>query len=250
MSGHSKWSTIRRQKEANDAARGRLFSKLARAISVAVKTGGGSNPETNYKLRIAIDKAKAANMPKANIERAISRGSGGEMVEELTYEGFGPSGFAVIVEAVTDNRNRTSQEIKNLFEREGGRLAGPGAVSFNFEPKALLVVKKSGKVEEQILTLIDLGVDDVEETKDGIEVYVPVDRLTEMKERIEEKGFVVASSELVKKPKNYQTIDDPHKAAKAISFLDKLEENDDVQKVFANLNIPEEVMAKINLAEK
>ncbi|MGB6839020.1 MAG: YebC/PmpR family DNA-binding transcriptional regulator [Microgenomates group bacterium] len=246
MSGHSHYATIKRQKETKDAARGQLFSKLARAVSVAVKTGGGANPDTNYKLRVAIDKAKVANMPKGNIDKAISKGSGRGTLEEVIYEGFGPGGIAVIVEVATDNRNRSGQEIKNLFERGGGRLAGPGAVSFNFEAKGLLLVEKKKDKDEQMLTLIDLGVEDMEEMEDGIEVYVESGRLSEIKSKLEKEGFKVTSSELAQKPKNYQIISDKNAASKILSFLNKLEEHDDVQKVFANFDIPEDILTKID----
>lgn len=245
MSGHSHYSTIKRQKEANDAARGQIFSKLTRAISIAVKTGGGSSPDSNYKLRVAIDKARALNMPKVNVERAISKGTGGGALEEVTYEGFGPEGVAVMVEVATDNRNRSGQEIKNIFEKKGGSLAGPGAVSFNFEPRGFLIVKKDKNTEEQMLTLIDLDVEDMEETNDGIEVYVDADVLSQTREKLENKGFKVISTELVQKPKNYQSITEEKKANKILSFLDSLEKHDDVQKVFANFNIPEDILEKI-----
>lgn len=245
MSGHSHYATIKRQKETKDAARGQIFSKLAKAISIAVKTGGGASPDTNYKLRVAIDKAKAANMPKVSIERAISKGTGGGTLEEITYEGFGPGGIAVILEAATDNRNRTVQEIKGLFERGGGSLAGPGAVSFNFVSRGLLVVKKKKDIEAQILKLIDLGVEDVDEVEDGLEIYVEGSKLNETKKTLEKEGLKVISSELVQKPKTLQTVSDKKTAAKALAFLNNLEDYEDVQKVFANLDIPEEVMKKL-----
>lgn len=246
MSGHSKWSTIKRKKEATDAVRGKLFSRLSRAISIAVKTGGGSDPSANHKLKVAVDAARAANMPKSNIERALqqARGKAGEL-EEMTYEGFGPGGINVIVEVATDNRNRTGQEIKAIFERGGGGLAGPGAVSFNFEPRGLFVVSKTGDPEEQILKLIDLGVEDVEETEDGIEVYVDPSGFSEAKKRAEDAGFKVTSAELFQKPKNLQVVTDKALASKTLSFLEKLEDHDDVQKVFANLDIPEKVLKQI-----
>lgn len=245
MSGHSHYATIKRQKEAKDAAKGQVFSKLAKAISIAVKAGGGANPDTNYKLRMAVDKAKAANMPKANIERAISKGTGGGALEEMTYEGFGPGGIAVIVEGATDNKNRMAQEIKGLFERGGGSLAGPGAVSFNFVPKGLLVVKKKKDTEAQMLKLIDLGVEDINEVEDGLEVYVEGSKLGETKKTLEKEGFEMTSSELVQKPKALQTISDEKMAAKALGFLDSLEDYEDVQKVFTNLDIPKLVMKKL-----
>jgi YebC/PmpR family DNA-binding regulatory protein len=246
MSGHSKWQTIRRKKEAEDIKRGKLFSKLSRAISVAVKTGGGNDPETNYKLRIAIDKAKEANMPKENIERAISKGSGeGEGLVETTYEGFGPEGIGVMVEVATDNRNRTSQEIKGIFERGGGNLAGPGAVSFNFQPRGLLLVKGGKKKEKLILDLIDLGVEDVDEENGLVEAYTSPSKLHGLKEEIEKKGYKVSSTEVVQKPKSLHPIEDKKKAEKLISFLESLEDHDDVQKVFANADISQDILEEV-----
>lgn len=247
MSGHSHYSTIKRKKEAGDAARGKIFSKLSRAISIAIKTGGGPNPDTNYKLRVAIEAAKAANMPKANIERALSKASESDVLEEVAYEGFGPEGIGVIVETATDNRNRTGQEIKGIFDRGGGRLAGPGAVSYNFEPKGLILVKKTDDCEAQMLKLIDFGVEDVLGADDAIEVYVEPEKLSETKKKLEEKGFALSSVELMKKPKILQKISDSKKAEKVLSFLDKLENLDDVQKVYSNLDIPEEVLRQVSI---
>lgn len=246
MSGHSKWQTIRRKKESEDIKRGKLFSKLSRAVSVAVKTGGGSDPDTNYKLRIAIDKAREANMPKENIERAVSKGSGeGEGLVEATYEGFGPEGVGVMVEVATDNRNRTSQEIKNIFERGGGNLSGPGSVSFNFVPKGVIVVESNGNKEDLMLDLIDLGVEDVEEEEGFVEAYSSPASLHDLKEKITKKGYKVTSTELVQKPKSLQPIGDEKKAKRVISFLESLEDQDDVQKVFANADIAQDVLEKI-----
>ncbi|MFZ5932828.1 MAG: YebC/PmpR family DNA-binding transcriptional regulator [Patescibacteria group bacterium] len=246
MSGHSHYATIHRQKELKDAQKGRLFSKLAKEIAIAVKAGG-PDANSNFKLRVVVDKAKAANMPKENIARAISSGtSSAEKLEEATYEGFGPFGVAVIVVCATDNKNRTGQEIKNLFERGGGHLAGPGAVSFNFENKGFLLIAKTADPEAQILKLIDLGVEDVEETQDGIEVYVAPERISEMKKKIEEAGLTVSATELYLKPKLLQTIASAGDAKKALAFLEALEEHEDVQKVYANLDIPQEVVSQIS----
>ncbi len=246
MSGHSHYATIRRQKEAKDSLKGQVFSKLARAIQIAVRVGGSPDPEANYKLRVAVDKAKAANMPKESIERAISKGTGeGGELEEVTYEGFGPGGVAVIVEAATDNRNRTAQEIKNLFERAGGGLAGPGSVSYNFESKGLIVVAKEKDVEDQMLKLIDLKVDDIEEVEDAIEVYVRLDEIARVKEKINNLGYKIISYDLTRRPKSFVRITDTDLAQKLLSFLDTLEENTDVQKVYANLDIPDEVLRNI-----
>ncbi len=246
MSGHSHYATIHRQKELKDAQKGQIFSKLAKEIAIAVKSGG-PDPNSNFKLRVAMDRAKAANMPKDNVERAISSGStSAANLEEATYEGFGPSGIAVMVSAATDNRNRTSQEIKNLFERAGGRLAGPGSVSFNFENKGLLVIEKKAEAETQMLALIDMGVEDIEETDDGIEVYVSPDKLTETRKKLQDGGFSITSTELFMKPKSLQTISDPSEAKRALNFLESLEEHEDVQKVYANLDIPDAVVSQVN----
>jgi YebC/PmpR family DNA-binding regulatory protein len=246
MSGHSHWATTHRQKELNAAKRGNTFSKVTRAIAIAIKSGGSNNPETNFKLRMAIEQARAANMPKENIERAISKGATGEALEEVNYEGFGPGGIAVIIEVTTDNRNRTGQEIKNLFERAGGRLGGPGSVSFNFDGRGFMLVSKdTADSESQMLKLIDLGAEDIEETDDGLEVYITQDKLSETKKKFEDAGFKVISVDLVMRPKTYQTVADPKAAEKAIAFLETLNDLDDVQKVYANLDIPDEIMDKI-----
>lgn len=242
MSGHSKWATIHRSKEVKDAKRGNLFSKLGRAISIAVKAGGGPDPSSNFKLRVAIEKARAADMPKDNIERAISRAAEAGALEEVNYEGFGPGGIGVIVEVATDNKNRTSQEIKNAFERGGGSLAGPGAVSFNFEQKGFLLVKKTDKPDEQMLALIEAGVEDVEETEDGIEVYTVPSKLAEVRNDLEGKGFEIVSMELYMAPNSLVTVSDPDVAKRAMSFLEGLEEGEDVQKVYSNLDVPENLL--------
>jgi YebC/PmpR family DNA-binding regulatory protein len=250
MSGHSKWSTIKRQKETKDKARGKLFSKLAKAISVAVKTGGGADPDSNYKLRIAIDAARQASMPKQNIERAISRSdTESESIEEVFYEGFGPSGIAVIVKVATDNRNRTGQEIKNVFERAGGNLAGPGSVSFNFESKGMILVKKGSDVEQQMLKLIDLGVEEMEESEDGIEIFTNPQELFNFSQKLEEAGFVIIKSELIEKPRNFIKIEDIEVAKKVLNFLDNLEEHEDVQDVYTNFDIPDALYSQIGLSQ-
>jgi len=241
MSGHSHWATIKRQKEVQDQKRGKIFSKFAKAISLAARDG--ADPETNFKLRLLIERAKQANMPKENIARAIEKGSGRSGVvklEEVVYEGYGPEGVAVIIEVVTDNRNRTTSEIKNIFEREGGSLASPGAVSFQFKKAGLILVKREKEVDNQILKLIDLGVDDVEEVEDGIEAYVRSDALNEVKDKIEQAGFGVITVELVRQPQMTVKIEDKGKAAKILKLMESLEEQDDVQKVYANFDIKED----------
>jgi YebC/PmpR family DNA-binding regulatory protein len=245
VSGHSHYSTIKRAKEAKDAQKGRIFSKMARAISIAVKSGGSTDPAANYKLRMVIEEARSYNMPKENIERAIMRaGTEAEAIEEVKYEGYGPAGIAVIVEATTDNRNRTGQEIKNIFERAGGSLAGPGSVSFNFETKGLAVVKKEANVQNQILKLIDLGIEDFQEENDSIEVYINPENISQTRDKLEAQNFEIISAGIVEKPKNYQTVSGAREAEHALDFLEKLEEQEDVQKVFTNLDIPDDLGVK------
>lgn len=246
MSGHSHYATIKRKKEATDAAKGKTFSKHSKAIQVAIKTGGSPDPDANAKLRFTIDQAKADNMPKANIDRILAKANEAGSIDEVTYEGYGAGGIGVVVNTATDNRNRTSQEIKNIFERGGGSLAGPGAVSFNFESKGLIVLEKRDDVDEQMLALIDLGVDDIEEQEDALEAYVTQEALSSTKVELEKAGFKVKTISLVQKPKSYVTIQDQKDAEKAIKFLDLLEDNDDVQSVFTNLDIPQEVLGKLN----
>ena len=238
MSGHSHFDTIKRQKESNDAKKGKVFSKMAREIAIAVKAGG-ADPDSNYKLRIIIDKARSYNMPKSNIERAITSGIGGDALEEITYEGFGPGGIGVIVKAATDNKNRTAQLMKNVFERSGGTLAGPGAVSFNFENKGFILVQKDSNPEEQTLELIDLGIEDIEETSDGLEVYVSPEKLSETRKQIEDLGFVVKETEFFMKPITYLTLEG-NSVTKALEFLESLDDEEDVQSVYSNLDVPSE----------
>ena len=222
MSGHSHYATTKRQKELKDNARGQIFSKLGRAITIAAKSGGGPDPDSNFKLRIAIDKARAASMPKENIDRAISRGgSGGEVFDEILYEGFGPAGISVLVSVATDNRNRTNAEIRSLFDKNGGKMGSPGSVSFNFEPSGFVFVEKETNVDEQILKLIDLGAEDVEVVEDGIVVYMPLNKIE------------IFKGEFIQKPKTYIKVPD-EKQDQVKTFLDNFETHDDVQEVFTN----------------
>jgi YebC/PmpR family DNA-binding regulatory protein len=246
MSGHSKWSTIKRQKESKDARRGQIFTKLGNAITVAVRAGGGvDDPEKNFKLRLAIEKARAMNMPKETIQRAIKRGAGdkeGSNWSEITYEGYGPEGIAVMLEAATDNKNRTTSEIKNLFEKGGGSLASPGAVSFQFKKSGLITVAKTDSPDDQILALIDLGVEEVEEASDALEVYIKPEQTHELRLKIEGLGFKVLSEEIIMQPINWVKIEEKNKAEKVLKFMESLEEHDDVQKVYANFDISPEIL--------
>lgn len=247
MSGHSHYATIKRQKAVKDAAKGKVFSKHSKAISLAIKTGGSVDPEMNSKLRFAIDQAKADNMPRANIDRVLSRAEEAGNIEEVNYEGYGPGGVAVIVQVATDNKNRTAQEIKNILERGGGSMAGPGSVAYNFEQKGLIVVKKTSDPESQLLALIDLGVEDVNETDDSVETYTAHGMLSEIRDKIISGGMEVVSYDLVMKPKNLLTINDPVKAMKVINLLGSLEEHDDVQGVYSNLDVPPDIVDALNI---
>ena len=233
MSGHSHFATIKRQKAANDSVKGNIFSKMARAIMIAAKSGG--DPDMNFRLRVEIDKARGVNMPKENIERAIAKATTEALnLEEISYEGFGPSGVNVIIEAATDNKNRTAQEIKNALDKAGGSLAGPGAVLFNFEHKGYLLLKKDSDPQTQMLKIIDMGVEGVEETDDGIEVYVAPDKLSATKKILEGAGAEILETELQMKPKNPVEVSDDQ-AKKVLALLSALEDFDDVQKVFTNI---------------
>src|SRR3989344_2743398 len=238
MSGHSKWATIKRAKGAADAKRGQLFTKLAKNISVAVQSGGGSDPSFNFKLRMAIDKAKESSMPNENIERAIKRGAGEgkEAIVSVTYEGFGPAGSALIVEAITDNSNRTLQAIRTVFQKHNGRLGEQGSVAWMFESKGEVLVERQRGAMDLSLELIDQGVEDVKETEHGLEIYtLPVD-LEKTKKYIEGKGLKVLSAELIMRPQQTVQLSE-NDAAKVQALVDTLNDNDDVVNVHSNVNL-------------
>ena len=248
MSGHSKWSTIKRQKGANDAKRGALFTKVAREISVAARQGGG-DPDGNYRLRLAIDKARSVNMPADNIKRTIEKATGGgEQVEyeEIVYEGYGPGGVAVLVEAQTDNRNRTAAEVRSMFSKTGGQLAGSGAVAWQFEPRGLITVPRAGiDADEVALAAIDAGAEDVDtDDEDAIEVYTAPGELLAVRQALEAAGIAIESAESAMVAK--QTVElDAAKARQALRLVELLEDLDDVSRVTANFDIPEEVFAEV-----
>lgn len=242
MSGHSKWSTIKHQKGAEDKKRGKLFSKLAKAISIAAREGG-SDVGSNVRLRFAINQAKQSNMPKVNVKRAIERGTGKGKegrLEEATYEGFGPGKICVIVECITDNKNRTAAEIKSFFEKKGGGLGGPGSVSYLFKRKGLIILKKEKDWENQALKLIDLGVEDFAETGELIQVYTHPKELEEIKGKIAKAGFKVNQAEISLEPETLAPFSDPEKKEKIINFLSQLDDLDDVQKVYCNVDLIDE----------
>ncbi len=248
MAGHSKWAQIKRKKGATDAKRGQLFSKLARAIIVAARDGG-PDPAGNLALQNAIEKAKEASMPKENIERAIARGAGpsadGSAYEPVTYEGYGPGGVAVYVEALTDNRNRTAAEVRHIFAKSDGSLAESGAVAWLFERRGVVLV--DGAVDEDELTLAaaEGGADDISTDGSSYTVISAPESLAEVRAAIEAAGIEVESSELTMIPKTTVELDDESAAKKVVRLMDALEENDDVQDVHANFDIPERVLETV-----
>ncbi|HSW97934.1 MAG TPA: YebC/PmpR family DNA-binding transcriptional regulator [Candidatus Saccharimonadales bacterium] len=239
MSGHSKWATIKRQKGANDAKRGVLFTKLSNAISVAVRQGGGvGDPNQNFKLRLAVDAARAANMPKENIERAIARASGkeGKAFEEVMYEGFGPGGISVIVEAATDNKNRTTPEVKSAFEKNGGTLGQMGSVAYQFQLIGRITLPKGAKTLEEIfMEAAEVGAQDIEEGEDEVYIYAEPGVLGKIRDMFLQNGYTITATELIRKPITTIDIEDEEILTKIAAFLDRIEEMDDVQKVYANI---------------
>jgi len=245
MSGHSKWSQIKRQKGVTDARRGQLFTKLAREIMVAVRQGG-PNSESNFQLRLAVQKARDNNMPLENIDRAIKRAGGGVEVSDLaevTLEGYGPNGVAVLVAALTNNRNRTIQEVRRLFTRHGANLGESGCVSWLFESKGVITVESDGSAEEIALQAIDAGAEDVKAEKGYIEIYTHPQDLEKVRKAIEE-GKHIISAELSLIPKTTMLLDEKE-AARALSLLDHLEELDDVQHVFSNVDFSDATLEKL-----
>ena len=249
MSGHSKWSSIKHKKGAADAKRGKLFSKLARGIMVAAKEGGG-DPGNNLALQNAIEKARSYSMPKDNIDRAIAKGSGAgsdqEAFEAIVYEGYGPDGVAVIVEALTDNRNRTASDVRHTFAKNGGNLGSTGAVAWQFERRGVVVVPADGVDEEELLlAAADGGADDVEQDGDVFQVTSAPEALAAVRTAVEAAGFAVDSAELRMVPKTTVAVEDESTARQIMRLIDALEDNDDVQDVYANFDIPERVLEAV-----
>ncbi|HXZ95348.1 MAG TPA: YebC/PmpR family DNA-binding transcriptional regulator [Dehalococcoidia bacterium] len=246
MSGHSKWANIKRQKGAADAKRGQLFTKLTREIIVAARQGG-ANLDSNFQLRLAVQKAHDNNMPSDNIERAIKRGSGeteASALTEIKFEGYGPSGIAVLVEALTDNRNRTVQDVRRLFTRHGGNLGESGCVSWLFENRGVITVESNGaNAEEVALHAIDAGAEDVRTEKGYVEIYTQPQDLEKVRKVIEGKEHVI-SAELSLMPKTTMILDE-NKAVQALNFLDELEGLDDVQRVFSNLDFSDTTLERL-----
>lgn len=249
MSGHSKWSSIKHKKGAADAKRGKLFSKLTRAIIVAARDGG-PDPAANLALQNAIEKARSNSMPKDNIDRAIAKGAGTDSdsaaYETVVYEGYGPAGVAVIVEALTDNRNRTAGEVRHTFAKNDGNLGGSGAVAWLFERQGVVLVPADGTDEDELmLAAAEGGADDVMRDGSSFQVLCAAEQLASVREAVAAAGFEIESAELTMLPKTTVAVEDESEAKKILRLIDQLEDNDDVQDVYANFDIPERVLEAV-----
>ena len=250
MSGHSKWAQIKHKKAQVDAKKGKIFTKIVKEISVAARLGGG-DPEKNPRLRLAIDRAREVNMPSDNIKRAIMKGTGelpGTSYEEIVYEGYGPGGVALLIEVMTDNKNRTVSEIRHLLSKHGGSLGESGCVSWIFEKKGYILIDKKAVDEDTLLSVaLDAGAEDLknDEKEDNYEIIVPPDKLKEVKNAIEQAGINVSMAEVTMLPKNYVPVEGSV-AEQMIKLMEALEEHDDVQNVYANFDMPEEAMSKVS----
>jgi YebC/PmpR family DNA-binding regulatory protein len=244
MSGHSKWSTIKRKKSAEDAKRGKMFTRLARDITLAARNGG--DPNANPALRLAIEKAKAANMPKENIERAIKRGTGeleGGAPEEVMYEGYAPHGVALLIKCLTDNRNRTLAEVRRVLNRGGGSLAEAGAVTWMFESKGLITIERGGRDPDDLFMMaVDAGAEDVDVSSEIVEVYTEPSDLRIVAEALQKRGIKIEEAELSMVPKTLVSLDEKE-TLQVLHLIEQLEELEDVQQIYSNLDVPEEILA-------
>jgi YebC/PmpR family DNA-binding regulatory protein len=242
VSGHSKWSTIKRQKGAKDAARGAIFTKLGNAIAIAARSG--ADPDMNFALRLAIDKAKGANMPMANIQRSIDRGSGklgGEQIQEVMYEGYGPGGVAILGECATDDLNRTYPEVRLAFSKHGGNIAEKGAVAFQFDRKGMIRIKGSG--DDMVLAALDAGAEDVQEEGEESIIYTDPKELAKVRENLQSAGIEILEAELTWVPNNTIEVNDAATAGKIMRLMDALDDLDDVTATHTNFDIPDELLA-------
>jgi YebC/PmpR family DNA-binding regulatory protein len=247
VSGHSKWSTIKRKKGAADSQRAKLWGKLLRFVEVAAREGGG-NIEGNPTLATAVQKAKASSVTNDNIERAIKRGTGelqGETYEETSYEGYGPGGVAILVRCLTSNRNRSAQDVRSAFNSHGGKLAEPGAVAWMFEPKGVVMVEAASTSEDEVfLVAADAGAEDIRASEESIEVVTPTDAMKAVRDALEGAGMTIESSDLTMIPKTTVAVEGSD-AKKVLNLIDELDELDDVQDVFANFDISDDVLASL-----
>ena len=245
MSGHSKWANIKNKKEKTDNQRGKIFTKIGREIAIAVKEGGGADPANNSKLRDVIAKAKANNMPNDNITRSIKKAAGeGSNInyEDIIYEGYGPGNMAIIVEVVTDNRNRTAAEMRHLFDKSGGNLGNSGCVSWMFDKKGVIVIERSAEMDEDeiMMQALEAGAADFVAQDDAFEIYTDPAEFSVVREALEALGFEFISAEVQMLPQNTVDVADPETVDKINRFLEKLDDDDDVQEVYHNANLPEE----------
>ncbi len=249
MSGHSKWATIKRKKGKIDAARGRVFTQLIKEITVAARMGGG-DPVGNPRLRLAVEKGKASNMPADNIKRAIMKGTGelpGVTYEDVTYEGYGPGGAALLIESVTDNKNRTVAELRHILERHNGKLALAGAVAFQFSKKGTIVIHKSGLSEEDVMNIVlENGADDMQTTDDAYEIITTPQVFETVKKALEAKGIKIEHADIQMIPQNQVKVEGKE-AEHLLKLMEALEEHDDIQHVFANFDIDDSILAAFNL---
>ena len=250
MAGHSKWANIQHRKGAQDKKRAKIFTRLGKELTIAAREGG-KDPDSNPRLRLALSSAKSANMPKDNISRAIKKGTGeleGGNLEELVYEGYGPAGLAIMVECLTDNKNRSASEVRMTFDRNNGNLAGSGAVSWMFHRKGHFVIVGENADEDKLMEIVlEAGADDIEVEGDTAEIWTSVDAFSDVSAALEAAGIATEEAEIAHQPENYSEITDADAAAKALRLLDKLEDLDDVQNVTSNIDIPEEILANMDL---
>jgi len=248
MSGHSKWATIKRKKAVTDAKRGKIFTQIIKEITIAARMGGG-DPKGNPRLRLAVDKAKAANMPADNIKRAIMKGTGelpGTTYEDVTYEGYGPGGVALIIESVTDNKNRTVSEIRHLLERHNGKLGATNSVAWMFHRKGVLRINKSNYNEDELMNLaIEAGADDMKTEEDMYEIYTTPEMFETVKQTMEAKGIKMDEAEIQMIPENNVKVDGKD-AEQVLKLMEALEEHEDVQHVYSNFDIDEKILASFN----
>ncbi|MGA7161576.1 MAG: YebC/PmpR family DNA-binding transcriptional regulator [Bacteroidota bacterium] len=248
MSGHSKWATIKRKKAVTDSRRGKVFTQIIKEITIAAKSGGG-DPSGNPRLRLAIDKAKSSNMPADNIKRAIMKGTGelpGVSYEDVTYEGYGPAGVALIIESVTDNKNRTVSEIRHLLERNGGKFGATGSVAWMFHKKGTIRTPKGSMTEDDMLSIVlDAGADDLRIDGDSFEITTSPEAFEEVKKAIESKNIAIEEAEIHKVPENTVKVEGPD-AEKVLKLMEALEEHDDTQHVYANFDIDEKILASFS----
>ena len=243
MSGHSKWSTIKRKKEKTDGARAKVFTKIGRELAVAVREGGSADPSSNSKLRDCIAKAKANNVPNDNIERIIKKAAGdndSSQYEAITYEGYGPNGIALIVETLTDNRNRTAGDLRHYFDKFGGNMGTPGCVSFMFEQKGVIVVERDGQDEDKVMEdALEAGAADFQADDDVFEIYTEPEDFSGVREDLQAKGYTFVSADVEMVPSTYVKLTDEESITKMQRLMDALEDNDDVQNIWHNWEAPE-----------